>query len=1414
MGYVSPYAATGTTTPKAGGYVSPYANGVTAGGPPQPGHSVLGFLGNLIGGAKDMTIGLGKLIAAPAMDIARAGLEGLTLGKIDIPGGYATPQILKGLEGIPQDYWDRYSPLLPGGRPASQFLQELYDKPASFGMDILAAGGAAEGVAKAAGGGAIKAAEAAGELAPAAVREGVMGALEKLPISARTAEGASVRAGLGELAGGEPWYAKLLPEQKFVREGPNFNITTSARNPIERAITDAVDNKFGSETLQEFKDNIQRRAEAFHDTPQRTAAYVRREEALLKEAEDRGLTHISKPSIYTFRDTSTARSIRNIESGKWFTDRFKGQEAVTHIAQPALDQMDNIEKGASGYRSMDAHVLINGVVDESSTLVRDVVDNAGPFVKRIDLTDAPVPPLRDALAPEILTRAQAIVPDLQAEAAVRVYDDFIAQLHSPDMQNVPGWDIPTELQGALHAKDDIIAGVEHIASGRADPQAIMDIQFKIRDVLEHKDQFLNMQDTPDLMIERATRPTRAVNGIYVGDEITPIRSLTLKEAKQAHDLMLEHASTVGSIRRKADRIVASGRGVSRAERRAGVAAGMGVDIAEAPRLTEAALSRLEKRKALLEGKIKQYDQEIPLSAQGTHPMGNIAKNKRDVAELQSQLDEVNYKIQQGRRGPTKSKTLTPEQQAEALVRANPAGGLLPQFMAKGGVGGAEGMISTLSEEVRQVMGDTLGNKVLEGVTTVTQLRDRLHQLQVDPTALAGTGYMDVYLSIKAAREAAIRNGGEWIDTPGYFPMVDINRVKVSDWLKASPGSRGQMKAALDPHLKYNDQILLRRGTWLKDPLKARLIREARHARAEGTLRGIEAIVSSKLGRQIAPGDSIAPDERVISTDYLRHSPNAISKVFYDTRMARMQGGMDEAHATLEAIDESTKAAQDLIDSGKLDKTSMRMYAVPVKVADQLTAAARSAGIINGPTAKVYFQGPTNVWRALVLAGSPRWIVNNVLGNSVMSIMQGAPVIRAFHILEQRYKEILNKKYGWHLNTAYIQEIRKNLDASGVLEDVQSGVNYTESRQPIYIPGAETVPGPGGIMMMNARNDPGKFLSAAHAVGQKVRSLNSEIEDAFRMNSALTAAERLQGIGHLKRMMSRFSSTQDRMGKIFGNGLTEGAAQSVVREMNHFLGDFVTLGPWERNIIRPYVFPFWGFYKHVGKLLLSYPFEYPERAVVLSALTNITKEMTAQYGAVPSWLEGGLPLSPPGMDPTQYLMTAGPNPFSGLFESPLGQLAPIPKVIAEHFLGQSLFSGKPFSDKDTVAPYGSTQQYHIIRDANGKAIDVVPVGKVTPSLMESALQQIPQYEMLKSLVAGGQMFDTSGIIDALKSRLGMAGGGVIIDPATGQAKYPSSFGQTALKFAGFNVIPYDLGSFQTYLDTQKQAALTEAQKRAY
>jgi hypothetical protein len=647
------------------------------------------------------------------------------------------------------------------------------------------------------------------------------------------------------------------------------------------------------------------------------------------------------------------------------------------------------------------------------------------------------------------------------------------------------------------------------------------------------------------------------------------------------------------------------------------------------------------------------------------------------------------------------------------------------------------------------------------------------------------------------------------ESPIYFPFIEAENVGTWDFFM-SRKLRGAVKFAKDPHENFNAGKLFKNGNYLKDPVEAYTRRAARSTRMHSTARMINAY--TERGREITGPEQLASGE-VLMSPALTNIRSQVSNSFRNTVEDLMMKGVKEDDARVAALAKITTEVQDNIVKAVSPDGAMKMYAVPEAMAKHMNDAAKWAGIVP-KGAQVYVGGPMNVWRSLVLAGSPRWLVNNILGNSVFLTMQGASITKAMHLLEQRFKNILAEKYPAFdaflrstglRDTKLLDAIDDELKKAGLYDQVAGGgatLSRIETTNPHLYAGAEE--SRAGRFIEKSREAPGRVLHGFQKVGGGVRNFNSEIEAAARRSSFATAAERVKGVSAIKRAVGRFDHSGQRIQQLLKDGLTEGETKAVLNEVNHFLGDFSNLGPIERNIIRPYIVPFWGFYKFQAKLFLSYPLEYPLRAQVLAGLANVTKDLSDAYGPRPEWLKGAVPLGPPGAGNLSFLTTAGPNPFAGLFQNPLGQLSPLVKIPAEMALGRSLFTGKQFSDKDVVTPFGTDQQFRIVRQ-DGKVVDVVPITKVSPGILESILGQIPQYNLVKDFIAGGATFDTATIVDALKHQ-------ATLKTPEGETKYPVTFAQQLGRFMGFPVTEYDLTQFQAYLAEQKQAALTEAQNR--
>ncbi|MGQ0669543.1 MAG: hypothetical protein ACT4PO_07710, partial [Actinomycetota bacterium] len=632
-------------------------------------------------------------------------------------------------------------------------------------------------------------------------------------------------------------------------------------------------------------------------------------------------------------------------------------------------------------------------------------------------------------------------------------------------------------------------------------------------------------------------------------------------------------------------------------------------------------------------------------------------------------------------------------------------------------------------------------------------------------------------AFRAANEAA----------PTYFPFINLETMKGSDFF-TSKQLVGANIYARDPHLRRMKGVLLMEGSYLRNPVEALTRRAIRGVRAQETFRQIMGATVT-FGRPITKTADLPPGYVVIAPDllFLRHRTGFHLEDKMDDLLSQ---GLDRDSAAAEALDSVTiKNIEDV--ARMVEAGDVKMWAVPKVVADRMTDAARAAGFVSGK-GRLWYDNVMQAWRGLVLSGSPRWTVNNFLGNAVFGAMQGVKTADVIRSLGAHFTEQILKR-----ESPFLTEIRR---LPG-FEDVPSGFVSSTIAQYEYVKPALASSKTYQTLQRAGQRRP---ITWAKRFGEENRRLNGIIEDAYRTASFLTAAERQVGIGAIRRTARPFMSAQRRIGDILERGFDENAARAALAEVTHFYGNYGALGPYERHVVRRFIFPFYGFFKHQAKLLLSFPFEYPGRAEVLRSLGETTRELTEEYGPMPEWLEGAMPFGPPGQGEIPFFTSRGPNPFNMSFSAMTEMLSPALKVILERSSGKNLFTGQPFSDPDVIRPYGTDQAFQIIRDAQGNPVDVVPLaGQPLPGFLEHLLQQVPQYEMAEEAIAQGKTYDTSTLLDAL------GGNAAIVDPATGQPKYPTGFPQQLLKLAGLGLTPYDLQRYQDRLLQLQKAALTQA-----
>ena len=745
----------------------------------------------------------------------------------------------------------------------------------------------------------------------------------------------------------------------------------------------------------------------------------------------------------------------------------------------------------------------------------------------------------------------------------------------------------------------------------------------------------------------------------------------------------------------------------------------------------------------------------------------------------------------------------------------------------------EGYYEMLADEIALHHG-----KALSGMETRGLMNDiRLWNARFNEAPLIDNGFFDfVYAFERAYLPARLRSGAEWVGDdfhggdsayaiddaraaaglpmPVYFPHIEVPG-NLTDWITPKSG-QGQRKLSENKNLRRNRGKLFEEGTYITDIEDAYSRRAARAIKMRDTYEMI-AEVSKRFGRAIESVDDLMPGEKVLAPQFLQAYIKIIIGV--EDRMGAVLSKMSEEDLMGNVADLSARLGHDNVadiitegirgalgigekEAGALylavaeaipqaqrellavTKRGLELYAMPKVVVDRLGEAARWN---LGPGVRVFWDKPTQLWRALTLYGRPAWVVNNILGNITFSKIGG---VRLREVL----RTALDKDYRF-----YVDELARSGD--GVEQGWFSSLDTYSQNLGV----AEDTLSGRAVMALEARGRSSRMLKPFRVWADAIKKLNTNVENAFRRVGYVEGLRKADVLRDTHRVARGFWGSKEELQKMLADGITPERADRAMDLMQSWFGDYSTMSPFERQVVRRFIAPFWGFYRHMGKMVVKMPFDYPEKMAVIRTLALVDRDIREEYGSVPEWMDGMVPFGPMSPDGQQrFLSTAGPNPFNAFMDIGLGLFHPAIKATIEMMTGRDAYTGREFSDPDVFTPFGSTQRYQIVRGEGGVPVDAVPIDKVTPSLPVELLSQIPQYDWLRSALAGGRTYDTVGLMGAARE-------GPITD-SEGNPIAPFSGSDVLARSLGAGFFDYDIAGFRERQAKERENALTMAYER--
>ncbi len=397
----------------------------------------------------------------------------------------------------------------------------------------------------------------------------------------------------------------------------------------------------------------------------------------------------------------------------------------------------------------------------------------------------------------------------------------------------------------------------------------------------------------------------------------------------------------------------------------------------------------------------------------------------------------------------------------------------------------------------------------------------------------------------------------------------------------------------------------------------------------------------------------------------------------------------------------------------------RQMQIPAFMADELNKIVNAPGTFE-KLLRATVDPITRTWKVSVLALSPRWLFNNFMGNIALNVAGAVfdpmAYINSFKKLRQASK--------------YEKELGISRGRAMAKVGIRSGVADT------------------GILSAEMR-------SATRGISEVAET--SPIQNMFGKALNYTGLPQVtKGMYRINRSIENFFRTAHYLDKI-GKGFSPARA---LESVNEFLFDYGNLSSVERNVIRRIV-PFYSWQKNITRLVVSYPFKYPQRMAVLQKLQKLVtadeKEEDIKKGFLPDYLRSYVETPTTIGGEKGYLSTRGLNPFAdvGAMTGDVGDILssinPMLKLIIERGTKTNLYKGRSFTSPN----------YNEERPL--------------PALWRHILSQVPQYNMIQNLRQPYAKYDT---------------GEPILDK-TGKPKYPTSKLLTILKMFGINISPFDL-----------------------
>jgi len=569
------------------------------------------------------------------------------------------------------------------------------------------------------------------------------------------------------------------------------------------------------------------------------------------------------------------------------------------------------------------------------------------------------------------------------------------------------------------------------------------------------------------------------------------------------------------------------------------------------------------------------------------------------------------------------------------------------------------------------------------------------------------------------------------DTPANFSKFFLNTQPVRSFkpgfLKKSYGVEGYIGAGLKTTKKELKDILTRQSV--------------ENLKWQRNIDLINKVKESPYVKPLKAGEQLLPGYKVFAPDgLLRFYRGTINLT--DTLKKNINVGEDVFEVFTESI---KKAFPDLsldeIKKSYLGVTKSKVYQVPDAMANQLSKITKSGNSF----VKLFWDKPIDAFRFAALGLMPRWNVNNIVGNTIFSIMTGDIFTPKLFIQSQRARKqglLPDELFGG------LHQVERT--TSGKLGPAAE-IPLVKSSIALHDKLLNTkVIGPIVKNIEKAVN--WSVFKPLQKIGNWSFKANQYIDELFKGVGYISAGLKADRKSFMQRSIASFEDVEKMLKK---TGKNAAKVDELVEGVHKWYYHGLNLTDVERRVVRK-IIPFYSWMRWITEYSYRVATEAPVRANIIKNSARSYYMMTGQ-NELPSWLRGAVPLGNDEDGTVYYLKTTGMNPFDtitdlmseGVAGLALQSSAPGIKTFVERATGKEIFLGRQFTKEGIIQSFSG--QLYKVDPETGKAEVVEET--IKPKLMEHLLRNyVPQYLLMETILTGGRQRYTAEGLDTILSDL--------------------------------------------------------------